>query len=124
MKYLIDANICILMLAGENERLRRRIQECTEGELAISSIAFAEVALGSWRGKAPPLIVIDQLRKVMPILPFEEGAARQYAQLPFARGSFNRLIAAHAVALDLTLVTNNERDFSDISGLRVENWTL
>ena len=57
------------------------------------------------------------------LLPFDEAAVRAYAALPFRRGSFDRLIAAHALALDLTLVTSNVRDFADIPGLLVENWT-
>jgi tRNA(fMet)-specific endonuclease VapC len=43
--------------------------------------------------------------------------------LPFRRASYDRLIAAHALSLDLTLITNNEGDFADVPGLRVENWT-
>jgi tRNA(fMet)-specific endonuclease VapC len=58
------------------------------------------------------------------VLPFDEAAARAYARLPFKRGRFDRLLAAHALSLDLTVITNNERDFSDIAGLRVENWTI
>ena len=59
----------------------------------------------------------------VPVMPFDEGAARLYARLPFRRGSFDRLVAAHALSLGLTLVTNNGRDFADIPGLRIENWT-
>ena len=59
----------------------------------------------------------------IPVMPFDDVAARVYAMIPFKRGSFDRLVAAHALSLDLILVTNNERDFADISGLRIENWT-
>lgn len=124
MKFLLDANTCIILLAGVSERLTRRVLECEEGELVTSSVAFAEVAWGSWNGKLPPLHVLDGFSREVAVLPFDETAARQYAQLPFRRGSFDRLIAAHALALDLTLVTNNEADFADIPHLRLENWTL
>jgi len=56
-------------------------------------------------------------------LPFDRAAAEYYAKIPFRRGRFDRLIAAHALALGLTVVTANEADFADVPGLRVENWT-
>lgn len=123
MKYLLDANICILLLGRPGANLVKRVKECDEGDLAASSIAFAEVAWGSWNGKLPPLWMLDGFSSEVTILPFDEAAARHYAMLPFKRGSFDRLIAAHALATGLTLVTNNEADFADIPGLTVENWT-
>jgi tRNA(fMet)-specific endonuclease VapC len=56
------------------------------------------------------------------VLPFDDSAARAYAALPFRRGSFDRLIAAHAIATGRTLVTNNEADFSNVPQLKIENW--
>lgn len=123
MRFLLDANVCILLLAGHDHVLARAAM-CDEDELVISAIAYAEIALGSWNGKAPPLWLLDKLSQRIPVLPFDELAARQYAMLPFRRGSYDRLIGAHALALQVTLVTANERDFADIPGLRVENWTL
>ncbi|PMZ78725.1 VapC toxin family PIN domain ribonuclease, partial [Pseudomonas sp. FW306-2-11AD] len=52
------------------------------------------------------------------------GAAREYARLPFKRARFDRLLAAHALSLGATIVTNNEADFADVPGLRVENWSV
>lgn len=124
MKYLLDTNICILLLGGNVPRLRSRVERCDEGELGMSAIVFAELAVGSWQGKLPPLSVVDAFARWVPVLPFDERSARLYATLPFRRGSFDRLIAAHALSLDLTLITNNERDFADIPDLRIENWTL
>jgi len=122
--YLLDTNICILLLATKAEYLQARVRECVEGDLAVSSVTFAEIAFGSRNGKMPPIKVLEAFIRDVPPVPFDIAAARQYADLPFRRGSFDRLIAAHALALDLTLVTNNERDFADIPALRVENWTL
>ena len=122
MKYLLDANICIMMLAGGSKALARRIGGCDAGDLAVSVIVFAELALGSNQGKPPPPEALDGLIQQVVLLPFDEAAARTYATLPLRRGSFDRLIAAHALALDLTLITNNERDFNEVPGLRIENW--
>ena len=122
MKFMLDANTLIALLVGEPASLVAQASLQARGDLVISSIAFAEVALGSWRGKRPSPVVLDRLGETMPVLPFDHLAAKHYAQLPFRRGSYDRLIAAHAVSLGLVLVTNNERDFTDIPDLKVENW--
>ena len=60
----------------------------------------------------------------VPVLDFDHKAALAYAQLPFKRASFDRLIAAHAMSNELIVVTGNEKDFADVPGLKVENWTV
>jgi tRNA(fMet)-specific endonuclease VapC len=123
VKFMLDANIVIALLGGEPAVLRTRVERCKPGDISISSIAFAEVALGSRNGKRPSLVVLDQLPRLFEVVPFDHLAARIYAQLPVRRHSFDRLIAAHARSLDVTLVTSDERDFADIPGLTIENWT-
>ena len=85
-----------------------------------SSVAFAEVMVGA--RKLGAVSQAESLFEVVKVLPFDQAAARIYAELPFRRGSFDCLIAAHALSLALVLVTNNEHDFANISGLTVENW--
>jgi tRNA(fMet)-specific endonuclease VapC len=116
----LDTNICIYLLGGAAEPARARVERCRPGELATSMITFAEVLVGARRLDA--VAEAEAFFEVVKVLPFDRAAAKVYAELPFRRGSFDRLIAAHALAADLTLVTNNERDFANISGLRVENW--
>jgi len=122
VKYLLDSNIVILTLAGLDGALRRRLAACDEGEVAMSTIVYAEVALGSASGKPPPPETLRDLIEEVPVLPFDHAAARAYAGLPFRRGSFDRLIAAHALSLDLTLVTDNVAHFADVPGLKLEDW--
>ncbi len=122
MRFMLDANAFILLLTGHS-KLIERAEACSEGDLAISVIAFAEVALGSRRGKPPPRELIDELLHIIDVLPFDQVAAEEYSALPLKRGSYDRLIAAHAVATGLTLVTANLGDFADIPGLKVEDWT-
>ena len=121
MRFMLDANALILLLTG-HPAVQARAAECEEGELALSAIAFAEVALGSQRGKPPPAEAIDRVLEEIVVLPFDDAAARAYAALPFRRASFDRLIAAHALATDLILVTANHSDFADVPGLRQQNW--
>ena len=118
--YLLDTNICIYVLNNPRMVVLDRLNDCDLGSLVTSAIVYAEVMVGAaLRGAADRAAALfDQV----PPQPFDQAAGLAYASLPFRRGSLDRLIAAHAIALDLTLVTNNERDFADIPGLRVENW--
>lgn len=124
MKYLLDSNIIILIAEALNERLRQRLGSAYEDDLVTSSIVYAEVLHGSVRGKPPPFAQLERLATRIPVLPFDYAASRAYATLPFRRASYDRLIAAHALSLELTLVTANEEDFGDVPGLKIENWTL
>lgn len=119
--FMLDANVCIDVLVGRSPAAARRIEDAYEGELVTSAVVYAEVMVGANRQDS----VTDALAffRAIPILPFDIVAAENYGTIPFRRGDFDRLIAAHASALDLTLVTNNERHFKDVPGLRVENWT-
>lgn len=124
MKYLLDSNIIVYLTMNSNERVVRRAAECDEGDLVTSAAAFAEVAYGSLNEQPP---AIEQLRafvEEVPVLDFDFKAALAYASLPFKRGSFDRLIAAHALSHGLTVVTHNEKHFADVPGLMVENWTV
>lgn len=123
MKYLFDSNIIIRTILGVGETLRSRLVACDEGDIVTSSIAYAEVAYGSVRGKPPTFEKLQAFIEEVPVLDFDYKAARAYATLPFKRASYDRLIAAHALSHDLIVVTDNESDFADVPGLKVENWT-
>jgi tRNA(fMet)-specific endonuclease VapC len=121
--FLIDSDLAIYAMGGEaDSRLNRRLSECEPGEVSISAISFAEVALGTWNGKPPKQEVLDAFIRVIPIIEFDESAARAYAALPFKRARFDRLLAAHALSIGAMVVTNNEADFADVPGLVTENW--
>lgn len=121
---LLDSNICIYVLADAHGATAARLQDCAPGEAVASAISYAEVLRGLIGDPRGGIAAADRFFEIVPVLPFDRVAAAAYARLPFRRGQFDRLIAAHALALGLTLVTNNERDFADMPGLRVENWTL
>lgn len=124
MKYLLDSNIIIRLSMGIGGALRERAAQCEHDELVTSSIVLAEVAHGSNKGRPPTLDRLRSILEEVPILDFDYKAALAYASLPFKRGSYDRLIAAHALSHDLVLVTDNERDFADVPGLKIENWTI
>lgn len=122
--YLIDANSAVYAMDVGNEVLKARIADCDVGTLAISVISFAEVAYGTYVGMPPSPEILEAFIDAIPLLPFDEAAAREYAKLPFKRARFDRLLAAHALSIGATVVTNNEADFADVPGLKVENWTV
>lgn len=121
-RFLLDANALILLLAG-HERLVARARECEAGELCLSAISFAEILHGSASGKPPTADVLRRIRERIPVLPFDADAAEHYAEMPFRRHRFDRLIAAHALALRFIVITANVQDFRDVPGLKVEDWT-
>lgn len=123
MRYLIDTNCCIYLFSAHYPELRRRLASTDSGDVGLSVIVLAELALGARLGKVPDDMRLARLRQELPILPFEEQDAEAYAELPFGRRRFDRLLAAHAVSRGLILITNNEADFADVPALRVENWT-
>ncbi|MGV1684272.1 PIN domain-containing protein [Sphingopyxis sp. NJF-3] len=123
IRYLIDADCAIYAMTARYEPLRTRLTACAPGDVAISAISFAEIALGSEQGRPPLPEVLEAFLAAIPLVPFDESAARAYSKLPFRRARFDRLLAAHALSLDVVVITNNEGDFADVPGLRVENWT-
>lgn len=121
--YLIDADSAILGMSGDHDVMRDRITSFAPGEIAMSVISYAEVAYGTYVGKPPPPEILEAFIAVIPLVPFDEAAARAYTRLPFKRARFDRLLAAHALSIGAVVVTNNE-DFADVPGLKVENWTV
>ena len=124
MKFMLDSNVVIAVALATGEAVRRRMAEYQEGDFAISSIAYSEVIHGSVRGKPPELARLQAFIEEVPVLPFDEKAARSYATIPFKRAGYDRLIAAHALSLGLTVITDNVKYFADVPGLKVENWTV
>lgn len=122
MKFMLDSNVIIAVALAAGEAVRRKMAEYEEGDFVISAVAYAEVMHGSVRGKPPVLVALQALIEEVPIVPFDVSAGNAYANLPFKRASYDHLIAAHALSRGLALVTDNQKHFVGIPGLRVENW--
>ncbi len=130
MRYLLDTNICIHLIQRHPPELLRRFQEFDHGDLVISVVTLAELRHGVERNPAirnEAERALDTLLTYLPVLPLDNAVAVQYGVLAAAvrdrrRDALDRLIAAHAASLDLTLVTHNAADFMDYPGLKVENW--
>ncbi|MBF7010834.1 type II toxin-antitoxin system VapC family toxin [Novosphingobium resinovorum] len=122
-RYMIDADSSIYAMVDQASPVNARLADCEPGDVVISTISFAEIALGVQLQEPPPPGVLEAFLEAVPLMPFDEMAAREYARLPFRRARFDRLLAAHALSIAAIVVTNNEADFADVAGLKVENWT-
>ncbi|WP_238475352.1 type II toxin-antitoxin system VapC family toxin [Sphingomonas cavernae] len=127
--YLLDTNVCIDFARGRSEALRQRMRAALSHGLVMSAITYGELAVGSRDSSDPECDwrKLEKLAEIVSVVPFDETAGEAYGRLGRAVGvrrkSFDRLIAAHALSLELTLVTNNEADFADVPGLNIENWS-
>jgi tRNA(fMet)-specific endonuclease VapC len=129
-KYMLDTNICIYLMKHQPPQVRARFAECFVGDVVISAITLAELEFGvasSGNARAKNEAALSNFLQDIPVAPFEARAASAYGPLRAMqrernKDALDKLIAAHAIALDVTLVTNNEADFRSFKGLRVENW--
>ena len=130
MPYLLDTNIVSAILRKSNAGAISRLEQCSPGSVMTSIIVAAEARFGI-RKKGSTLLAdrLDKLFTKVAVAPFEAPADRHYTELRTElerRGqpisANDMLIAAHALALDCTLVTDNEREFRRVPGLAVENW--
>lgn len=128
LMYLLDTNACIDFLAGRSDALARRMEE-NFGKLAMSSITLAELIVGIRTSSDPErdARMIDYFATWTSVLDFDQACARRYGAVVGAIGvrrkSFDRLIGVQALEHGLTLVTRNGRDFADVPGLAIEDWT-
>ncbi len=130
MRYMLDTNICIYLMKAHPPEVLARLLQLDHGDVVMSIITYAELrvgleGLGSTRAQNERALQL--LTSDIPVLPFDEAAAERYGVQRAAvrdrrRDVLDRLIAAHAASLGLTLITNNEADFRDYPGLIVENW--
>ena len=130
MRYMLDTNICIYIIKGNPLQVLDRLKALTQGSAVMSVVTYAELRAGlelQSANRAQDERALAFLINRIPVLPFNESAAERFGVMRAAlrerrRDTLDRLIAAHAVSVDITLVTNNKADFKDYPGLVVENW--
>jgi tRNA(fMet)-specific endonuclease VapC len=129
--FLLDTDICIFIRRKRPEQVLRRFQKIRPGEAAISVITYGELLYGAAKSanQRESLERIRAFISFVPALPMPEQAAEIYGTIRAELetkgemiGNNNLWIAAHALASGLTLVTNNEKEFRRVRGLKVQNW--
>ena len=129
-RYLLDTNAVSDLVRAPQGRGAARIAETGEAAVATSVIVAAELRFGAAKKGAARLIAqVEAIIGAMTVLPVEPPVDRTYAQVRAGLeatgrpiGANDLLIAAHALTLDLILVTGNTREFRHVKGLRIENW--
>ncbi|MBE0630768.1 MAG: type II toxin-antitoxin system VapC family toxin, partial [Burkholderia vietnamiensis] len=127
--YMLDTNMCIYLMKSQPEQVAKRFAQCYTGDVVMSAITYAELEYGVTACAAPARERrhLAALIEDIPVAPFDAAAAQAYgpvrdATRAWKKDHLDKLIAAHAVSLDVVLVTNDERDFTSYPGLRLENW--
>ncbi|MCE7507620.1 MULTISPECIES: type II toxin-antitoxin system tRNA(fMet)-specific endonuclease VapC [Alloalcanivorax] len=132
LRYLLDTNICIYIINRRPEKVFRHFESLRAGNVAVSSITAAELAFGVAKsGSKRNQQALGKFLAPLEVMAFDEAASERYGDLrtyleacgtPI--GSLDTLIAAHALALGVTLVTNNLREFRRVPDLALENWVV
>lgn len=129
--YLLDTDICIELIRRRAAAVLGRLLRCRPGSVGISAITFAELQYGVMRSRDPERnrVALALFCSQLEILPFDDRAAILYGEIrtnlerrAVPIGALDTLIAAQALSRRSILVTNNEREFRRVTGLRVENW--
>lgn len=133
MKYMLDTNILVFLIRNKSDRLIQRLKRVDISDVCVSSVTYAELVYGVEKSanKDKNRIALMTVLSGIKVLPYEEAGGEEYGVIRAdleRKGSVigpnDLLIASHAKALGLTLITNNMKEFGRINGLTVEDWTV
>ena len=133
MTVMLDTDICIYTIKRKPLQVLQRLEKCQPGMMVMSVITFAELVNGAKKSQyiEENLRRLNALSELIEVLPFDKDAAMAYGDVRsdlekkgLIIGGNDLFIAAHALSLNLTLVTNNQREFSWVNGLNIENWVV
>ena len=132
VQYLLDTNICIYIIKYRPEIVRQHFEKhLPHRNILISVITLGELRFGAEKSqhKEKALKVIDELTSMIQVVELDENVAHHYAEIRQNLASKGQIIgandlwlAAHACANHWVMVTNNEKEFTRVDGLKVENW--
>ena len=127
---LLDTNICIYIINAKPPGVLAHFERYRLGDVGVSSVVASELAYGVAKSRSVRnRQALEMFLAPLEVLPFDEGAVWVYGDLRAelvrdgrSIGALDTMIAAHALSLDATLVTNNFREFSSVPRLNLENW--
>lgn len=131
MRYMLDTNVCVFAIRQQTRHVLAALRAHAAEGIGISSIAASELWFGVEKSaSAKNAKALTQFLSPLEIAPFDEAATQIYGRVRATLeakgetiGPLDTLIAAHALALDVTLVTNNTKEFRRVAGLRIVDWT-
>ena len=130
MSYLLDTNICIYIINARPAHVLERFRQENIGNIGISSITAAELSFGVFKsGSEKNRRALEMFFSPLELFAFDASAIWHYGEIRTELekkgtpiGSLDTMIAAHAIALNAVLVTNNTKEFNRVKGLTIENW--
>ena len=131
-RFLLDTNICIYIRRKRPPEVLARFEKLKAGEAVLSVITYGELLYGAAKSQQrhAAMALLADLVSLLPVLDLPQAAAEAYGDIRAALeakgetiGGNDLWIAAHAKASGLVLVTNNEREFKRVPGIRIQNWT-
>lgn len=129
--YLLDTNICIYIAKQKPISVLNKFKQIAVGNMGMSIITYGELFYGAQKShhSKKALEVLEDLTSLIPVLPMPTQAAKCYGDIRSSLekqgrqiGNNDLWIAAHALALDLTIVSNNTKEFARVALLKLENW--
>lgn len=131
MRYMLDTNICIYAIKHKPEKVFMHLQQTDPEDVCVSSVTYAELVYGVEKSAAAERnrLALSLLLSNIAIMDFDDAAAEEYGKIRAELerrgtpiGPLDTMIAAHAKALGLTVVTNNVKEFSRVEELEISNW--
>ena len=131
MRYMLDTNICIYVIKNKPSWVKEKFSSLSPIDLCISSITTSELLYGAEKSKYPAKNkeALERFLSPLNIVDYGYKASLAYGKIrTFLEktgniiGSMDLLIAAHALSLNVTIITNNEKEFKKVKNLKVENW--
>ncbi len=131
LKYLLDTNICIYIAKQQPLHIYSKFETLVIGEVGMSTVTYGELFYGVQKSQnhKKNMSLLQDLASLIPPLPIPTDAGKHYGQIRTVLeqkgtpiGNNDLWIAAHALSLNITLVTNNMKEFTRIPHLHLENW--
>ena len=128
---MLDTNICIYIIKNKPQTVREKFQSFEIGELCISSITVSELMYGAYKSQyvEKNLKALENFLIPFEIVDYDYISAMYYGKIRATLekkgqviGNMDMQIAGHALALDITVVTNNTKEFKRVDGLEIEDW--
>jgi tRNA(fMet)-specific endonuclease VapC len=128
---MLDTNTCVEIIRRRDEHILRKVQKFPPDDLCVSSVTLSELEYGVAKSADPGRnrLALAEFMTPITVMPYDDAVAPVYGQVRAELerqgtpiGPLDTMIAAHALALGLTIVTGNRREFGRVTGLKAQNW--